>query len=138
VRYGSATPCTPPDSDGEVPRWGESEAAGAFGFLDWLAIPNRTRATRIGRLHGLGNLLVVLLFGASWWMRRDDPRAPETLAVVLALAGVGLSLVTAWLGGELVNRFGVGVNDGAHLDAPSSLSGKPASAHPSAGRMAGS
>jgi len=30
------------------------------------------------------------------------------------------------LGGELVNRLGVGVDDGANLDAPSSLSG-PAS-----------
>jgi hypothetical protein len=28
---------------------------------------------------------------------------------------------SAWLGGELVNRLGVGVDDGAHLDAPSSL-----------------
>lgn len=34
-----------------------------------------------------------------------------------------LALVTGWLGGELVNRLGVGVDTGAHLDAPSSLSG---------------
>jgi hypothetical protein len=27
-----------------------------------------------------------------------------------------------------VNRLGVGVDDGAHLDAPSSLTGRPASA----------
>ena len=32
----------------------------------------------------------------------------------------------AWLGGELVERLGVGVDAGAHLDAPSSLSGRPA------------
>jgi hypothetical protein len=31
--------------------------------------------------------------------------------------------VTGWLGGELVDRLGVGVDDGANLDAPSSLSG---------------
>jgi hypothetical protein len=36
---------------------------------------------------------------------------------------VAISLVTAWLGGELVERLRVGVDDGAHLDAPSSLSG---------------
>jgi hypothetical protein len=34
--------------------------------------------------------------------------------------------VTGWLGGELVDRLGVGVDDGAHLDAPSSLSKRPA------------
>ena len=34
-----------------------------------------------------------------------------------------LALVTAWAGGELVERLGVGVDEGANLDAPSSLSG---------------
>ena len=33
------------------------------------------------------------------------------------------ALVTGWLGGELVDRLEVGVNRGAHLDAPNSLSG---------------
>ena len=31
-------------------------------------------------------------------------------------------------GGELVDRLGVGVDEGAHLEAPSSLSGLPAGA----------
>jgi hypothetical protein len=35
---------------------------------------------------------------------------------------VRLSFITGWLGGELVNRLSVGVDDGANLDAPSSLS----------------
>jgi hypothetical protein len=34
-----------------------------------------------------------------------------------------LALGTAWAGGELVERLGVGVDPGANLDAPSSLSG---------------
>ena len=100
--------------------------AAVFGFIDWLGIPSDTRAKRIGLLHGGGNLVVVLLFAGSWLLRRDDPLAPETLALVLSFAGAGLALVTAWLGGELVNRLGVGVYDGAHLNAPSSLSGQPA------------
>jgi len=45
---------------------------------------------------------------------------------VLAFAGAGVALFAGWLGGELVERLGVGVDTGAHLDAPSSLSGKPA------------
>jgi hypothetical protein len=36
--------------------------------------------------------------------------------------------VSGWLGGELVDRLGVGVDPGANLDAPSSLSGAPAGA----------
>ena len=43
------------------------------------------------------------------------------LAVILSLVGFLLALVTGWLGGELVDRLGVGVDDDAHIDAPSSL-----------------
>ena len=55
----------------------------------------------------------------------DTERAGD-VALILSFVGVVLALVTGWLGGELVDRLGVGVDDGAHLDAPSSLSGRPA------------
>lgn len=102
-------------------------AAAVFGFVDWRAIPAGTRAKSVGTRHGIGNVVVVALFAASWWLRLVDPANPPMLAFVLALVGAALSLGTAWLGGELVDRLGVGVDDGAHLDAPSSLSGRPAS-----------
>jgi uncharacterized membrane protein len=96
--------------------------AAIFGLIDWLAIPDHTRAKRIGLLHGVGNVAVVVLFAASAWLR-FEPQAhvPSALAIVLSTCGVGLGAVTGWLGGELVDRLGVGVSDGAHLDAPSSL-----------------
>lgn len=105
--------------------------AAPFGLIDWLAVPQGTRAKSVGLLHGVGNLLVLLLFVGSWWLRygaENNPvrYAPGTLALVLSFGGAGLSLLTAWLGGELVDRLSVGVDDGAHLDAPSSLSGRPA------------
>jgi uncharacterized membrane protein len=95
--------------------------AAVFGLIDFLAIPSGTRAKRIGMLHGGGNVLVVVLFAISWFLRRDNPSAPDTLAVILSAAGAALGGVTGWLGGELVDRLGVGVDDGANLDAPSSL-----------------
>ncbi len=98
-----------------------------FGLVDWLAIPRGTRARWIGALHGGGNLVVVGLFIVSWGIRYGDPGRAGGGAVVLSLLGVLLALITGWLGGELVERLGVGVDDGAHLDAPSSLSGRPAS-----------
>ena len=101
-------------------------AAAVFGVIDWIAIPSGTRAKSVGTRHAVGNVVVVLLFAGSWWLRLTDPANPPTLAFVLAVVGAGLSLATAWLGGELVDRLGVGVDDGAHLDAPSSLSGRPA------------
>jgi uncharacterized membrane protein len=101
--------------------------AAVFGFVDFRAIPRATRARGVGRLHGIGNVVMIVLFAASWFVRGADPGNPSPSAFVLALAGGALLLVTSWLGGELVDRHAVGVDDGANLDAPSSLSGKPAS-----------
>ena len=95
--------------------------AAPFGTIDWLAIPSGTRAKRIGALHGVGNVVVVLMFAASWLMRRDAPGAPEAMPLALSFGGGVLALVTGWLGGELVDRLAVGVDEGAHVDAPSSL-----------------
>lgn len=100
--------------------------AAIFGLVDWMAIPSNTRAYRIGLLHGAGNLVVVLLFAGSWVMRRADPMDPTSFALALSFCGVVLALGTGWLGGELVDRLGVGVDAGANLNAPSSLSGRPA------------
>ena len=98
-------------------------AAALFGLIDFLGIPTGTRAKRIGLLHGVGNVVVVGLFAASWWLRRPDPGAPGTIPVVISAVAVAIALVTGWLGGELVDRLGVGVDDGANVNAPSSLSG---------------
>jgi uncharacterized membrane protein len=98
--------------------------AAPFGFIDWLAIPWKTRAKRIGAVHGLGTVAVVLLFGLSWVMRGEAARPPETLPLVLSFAAGGLALFTGWLGGELVDRLAVGVDEGAHVDAPSSLTSR--------------
>lgn len=102
--------------------------AAIFGLVDWIAIPSQTRAKRIGAVHGLGNVVVVGLFAVSWALRYE-PLIPSNGALVLSILGVMLAVVTGWLGGELVDRLGIGVDDGAHADAPSSLSDRPADEH---------
>ena len=106
--------------------------AAPWGTIDWLAIPAGTRAKAIGALHGGGNLVVVALFALSWWLRHDQVEQPPVAAIVLSFAGAGLSLLTAWLGGELVDRLGVGVSPNANVNARSSLDG-PAEAPVAAG-----
>ena len=96
-------------------------AAAVPGLVDYLAIPKKTRARRIGLLHGIGNVLVTGLFAASWVRRRRNPGRPNAAAIALSTSGMALALVTGWLGGELVDRLAVGVDEGAHVDAPSSL-----------------
>src|SRR5215216_866898 len=50
--------------------------AAPFGFIDWLAIPRNTRAKRVGAIHGTGNVVVVLLFLGSVWLRGDAQTVP--------------------------------------------------------------
>ncbi len=100
-------------------------AAGVFGLVDYLAIPRRTRARRIGIFHGIGNVIVLGLYAVSWVMRVPEQSAPPEIALILSIAGASLAVVTGWLGGELVDRLGVGVDERAHLNAPSSLKGTP-------------
>jgi uncharacterized membrane protein len=99
--------------------------AAIFGLIDWIAIPLRTRAKGIGLWHGLGNVILLGFFGASWFIRRDTPEAPVAAALVLSVLGMLMSVVTGWLGGELVYRLGVGVDKNADLSAPNSMSKKP-------------
>ena len=96
--------------------------AAVFGLVDFLAIPRETRARRIGLLHGGGNVVVLVLFAVSWVLRAGaDGNVPGPAALVLGLAALVVALGTGWLGGELVGRLGVGVDDDAGLDAPAQL-----------------
>ena len=67
-----------------------------FAFIDYLNNPTETRAKRIGLPHGLTNVCVMLLFSISWWLR--------------------------WLARQRAGeRLGVGVAEGANLNAPNSM-----------------
>ncbi|BCJ65036.1 DUF2231 domain-containing protein [Polymorphospora rubra] len=114
---------------GEVAYWNISVgliggilAAGA-GAVDLRAIPRNTRAKRIGVMHALVNTAMILLFAGVWVVRTaayQRGAGGGLLAIeIVAVAGTGLA---AWLGGELVDRLGVGVDREADLNAPNSLS----------------
>lgn len=84
--------------------------AAVVGFLDWQALPAGTRAKQIGRIHAISNGIALILFAVSWFMRRDTPSDPDTLAFLLSLAGLFAASAGGYLGGELVFRLGVGVD----------------------------
>jgi len=75
--------------------------------------------------HGATNVVMVTLFVVSWLLRANAPGDPGFVAIVLSFVVVGLTSLGGFLGGELVVRLGVGVVEGAHLNATSSLSGRP-------------
>jgi uncharacterized membrane protein len=102
------------------------------GLVDWVAIvPPNTRAWYIGLYHGVGNVIIVLLFAASWFLRKGPGSGfsmagpPDTIALICSFLGLVLALITGWLGGELIERLGIAVHEGANPDAPSSLSRRP-------------
>src|ERR1043165_7948448 len=78
--------------------------AAPFGLIDWLAIPSGTRAKSVGMLHGLGNVVVLLLFIGSWYLRYTAsatapsivPYLPSTAAWGLSFVGFALAGVTGW------------------------------------------
>jgi uncharacterized membrane protein len=100
--------------------------AAIVGTIDWMAVPSGTRAKRVGLWHGGGNYAILLLFVVSGLLRLSVPGNPSITAYVLSFLGAGLLGVTGWLGGELTLRMGIGVDEGANLNAPSTLSGLPA------------
>jgi uncharacterized membrane protein len=110
--------------------------AALAGVVDWLAIPRDTRPRRLGAWHGIGNLVIVLLFAGSWALRFGEPAyGPDILPFILGAIGVLLALGTAWLGGELVYRHGIGV-DPLPGDDPALADGRRRPADDRAGRPA--
>lgn len=96
-------------------------AAAAAGHVDYHAIPSGTRAKRVGFWHASGNSLMLSLFALGWKLRQGDPAKPSRAALAISFGAIALGQVTAWLGGEMVYRLGVGVDPGARLNAPDSL-----------------
>jgi uncharacterized membrane protein len=118
------------DTFGEVGFWTIAAGlAGAVlaaltGLADFTRIPARTRAKRVGRVHGGLNALMTVLFLVAWLIRLGNDYYAGGVSFGLQVAGVAVGGVAAWLGGELVDRLGIGVADDANANAPSSLDGQ--------------
>lgn len=87
-----------------------------FGLVDWLAIATPSRAKRVGKLHAWGNVAMLGIFATSRiWRTRGEP---THYAKWLSGSAFLLSGVTAWLGGELVDRHGIGVREPPARNSP--------------------
>lgn len=84
-------------------------AAAIVGFIDLMSI-RRARSMGIGLAHGVGNLLVLFITGANYLLRvGGTENVASDYGILLSGAAVLLTVVTGWLGGELVFRHGIGV-----------------------------
>lgn len=89
--------------------------AAFFGVLDFLRISPGTKARQVATLHLILMDVVVLLFVVSFILRRADDthylHGTPVPAMVLAIVGVVVMVVGAWLGSTLVYSYGVRVVD---------------------------
>jgi nitrite reductase/ring-hydroxylating ferredoxin subunit len=75
------------------------------GAADWADASEEPR--RLGLLHGLLNAGGLVFMIASLFARRGNQRG---LGIGLSTIGLSLASLSAWLGGELVYRFGMSVS----------------------------
>jgi uncharacterized membrane protein len=99
--------------------------AAIFGFIDYLAIKDK-EVTKVANWHARFNVLALLLFAASWYLRRgvdfENPGGRLTIPIALSVVGVIAVTISGWLGGELVFKHGVAVNP--QNDTPSEEAAK--------------
>lgn len=81
------------------------------GFADWSDIRSDHPAKGMATTHMILNLTATGLFGINLLLRTGQPEAttPTALNLLLSLVGVGIFLVSGYLGGKMVYDDGVGV-----------------------------
>lgn len=101
--------------------------AGLVGAGDFVSI-RRARQLRAGKVHAIGNGVVIVLAILSWYLRADDPAA-AVLPWGLLISAVSVLLlgVTGWMGGELSYRHRIGVLPGETATGSAVLDAQPAS-----------
>jgi uncharacterized membrane protein len=82
--------------------------AAIFGLVDWLAIPAKTTAKRVGVLHGITNVVMLSVFIVAGFLRGEIDN-PQNISVIVAAVALAIATFSGWLGAELVFRHAVGV-----------------------------
>jgi uncharacterized membrane protein len=96
-------------------------AAAVPGLIDYFSIKD-SRASKIAGWHARLNVLALLIFGASLYLRTvrgsDMVGRSLTIPVLLSILGVILISISGWLGGELVYKHKVSVDETARSEPP--------------------
>jgi uncharacterized membrane protein len=86
--------------------------AASAGAVDYFSVKMSGAAFRTATWHALLNVLMVVLYTASWFLRRHGAAASGSrwvIAAALAFAGFAIVGVSGWLGGKLAFEHRVGV-----------------------------
>ena len=91
-------------------------AAATVGFLDFLGLPRRTPAYRVGLLHMSLNLAVTAAYAVNFAWRMGEQGRSEAVGLpmlVLSVLSIAVLTVSGYLGGKLAYHYGVRVADEA-------------------------
>lgn len=88
-------------------------AAAVPGFIDWLSLKDPA-VVKIANWHARLNVVALLIFAASFYLRTTSGSAlvslGYTIPIGLSVLGVILISISGYLGGEMVFRHGVAVD----------------------------
>jgi uncharacterized membrane protein len=88
-------------------------AAVVPGLIDWLSIKD-PKIVKIANWHARLNVIALLTFAASFYLRTTSGAGlvsgSYTIAVALSVLGVILISISGYLGGEMVFKHGVAVD----------------------------
>ena len=94
------------------------------GIVDYFSIKDK-KVSNIAAWHARINVLALLLFAGSFYLRTNSGArivdGSLTIPVLLSLLGVILISVSGWLGGEMVYKHHVGVEEGRDTKTQESL-----------------
>lgn len=82
-------------------------AAAATGIAQWQDLREMDEPRRLGALHATLNIAATGLYGLSWFLRDRDARAAGMTCSTIAY---GVAAASAWIGGDLSYRLGIGVS----------------------------
>ena len=92
---------------------GSALVAALPGIVDYFGtVPPHSSARRSATQHALFNVSSLVCFAAAQSSRRADGTLPGS-GVLLSIIGTGLLAAGGWLGGELVYREHIGIEDDA-------------------------
>ena len=84
------------------------------GLIDWLSLTDPA-VKKIANWHARLNVIALLIFVASFYLRTTSGAGlvggSYTIPFALSVVGVILITISGWLGGEMVFRHGVAVDE---------------------------
>jgi uncharacterized membrane protein len=85
--------------------------AGVFGLIDYFVEP-KIRDLTDAKLHGFGNIAIVLIAAFNWYRRYDlGEAAVLPWGLVLSLIIVAMLVFTGWKGWDMIYRSRVAISD---------------------------